>query len=309
MKKILSLFLNLDRAYLTGLTIDESGVSIDYINSTFHHIDLENIHTDESRNGAAELNKFFFEMDFEPDEISVTLPSESVLVTKFPGKKDMTDDELSQMLNLEIRQIYPQCDREDFTTFVVALQPENPKFHQMMGIIIPNEDFKVVNDLVQILNKPIRKFDITQLNAHTCFMFNYPEMTDKNVLLISIQGQFMDVSVLQAGKPVYYNLISISDYNQTGEYLEKEFAKIVPEYVQQLDACYYFGAGLTKNIGMMLWETASLLGIFEAKRLNAFRMIKSNLSKRENEYCSRTLHIYPACIGACLPELHKVIKI
>lgn len=309
MKKVLSIFFNIDRAYLTGLTIDESGVSLDYINSTIHHVDLENIKTDESRNGVAELSKFFFEMDFYPDEVSITLPSESVLVTKFPGKIDMSDEEIRELLNLEIRQMYPNCDQNDFTTLVVPMLPEKSKLHQMVAVIVPKEDFQVIDDLMQIVNKPVVKFDITQLNAHTCFLFNYPEMAEKTVLLVSVQGQFMDISVVKEGQPIYYNLVSLPDYNKTGELLELEYEKIVPEFTAAIDACYFFGAGLTKPVSMMLWETASLLGIFEAKRLNAFRMLKNNLTKREKEYCSRTLHIFPACIGAGLPSQHKVINI
>lgn len=308
MKKVLSIFFNIDRVYLTGLSIEEGGISLDYINSTIHHVDIENIKTDESRNGVAELSKFFFEMDFDPDEISVTLPSESVLVTKFPSKKEITDEEISELLNLEIRQMYPSCDQNDFTTYIVPLLPANEKLHQMVAVIVPKEDFKVIDEVLQIINRPVVKFDITQLNAHTAFLFNYPEMFDKNVLLVSVQGQFMDVSVLSGGQPIYYNLVALPDYNKTGELLEKEYAKIVPAYTDTLDACYFFGAGMTKPVSMMLWETASLLGIFEAKRLNAFRMLKGNLTKREKEYCSRTLHIYPACVGAALPSQHKVIN-
>ena len=309
MKKILSIFLNLDRTYLTGMSMDEDGVSLDYINSTIHHIDLEGFKSDESRNGTSELNKNFLEMDFEPDEISVTLPSESVFVTKFPVNLDLSDDEISQMLNLEIRQMYPQCEREEFITFIVPLLPENPKLHQMMGVIVPKENLIAIDELVKVLNKPVVNFDIAQLNAHTSFLYNYPEMADKTVLFLSLQGQFMDVSILKAGQPVYYNILAISDYNQTGDILEKEYAKIVPDYVNGIEACYFFGAGLTKNISMMLCETAGLLGIFEAKRLNAFRMVKSNLSKREKEYCARTFHIFPACIGAALPSQHKIINV
>lgn len=309
MKKVLSIFFNIDRTYLTGLTIDESGVSLDYINSTVHHVDLENIKTDESRNGVAELSKYFFEMDFYPDEVSITLPSESVLITKFPGKVDITDDEIKELINLEIRQMYPNCDQNDFTTFVVPMLPEKINLQQMVAVLVPKEDFLVIDEILQIVNLPVAKFDITQLNAHTCFLFNYPEMAAKTVLFVSVQGQFMDVSILKNGQPIYYNLIALPDYNKTGEQLEIEYEKIVPQYTESIDACYFFGAGLTKPVSMMLWETASLLGIYEAKRLNAFRMLKNNLTKREKEYCSRTLHIFPACIGAGLPSQHKIINV
>lgn len=309
MKKILSIFFNIDRAYLTGLTIDKDGATLDYINSSFHHVDLASINSDESKNGVAELTKFFYEMDFEPDEISITLPSESVLVTKFPGRSNMNDEQLAQLVNLEIRQIFPQHDSSDFSTFVVPMIPKNEKLGQMMAVIVPNEDFKIIEDLVQTLNKPIMKFEITQLNAHNSFLFNYPEMASRTAMFVSVQGQFMDISVLDEGKPVYYNLIALQELSQSGSLLEKEYGKIVPDYVDSIDACYFFGTDLNKSTNLQLWETASLLGIFEAKRLNAFRMINTNLSQRERDYCARTMHIFPACIGACLPSQHKVIKI
>ncbi|GAB1370318.1 hypothetical protein MASR1M45_03780 [Candidatus Kapaibacterium sp.] len=309
MKKILSVFFNIDRVYLAGLTLDESGVSLDYINSTIHHVDLENINTEESVNGIAELNKFFFEMNFDPDEVSVTLPSESVLVAKFPGKKDMTEDELKRLLNLEISQVYPQCDEEDFSKYVIPLTPNDDKLYQIMSVIVPNEDFNAINQVLQILNRPVFRYDITQLNAHTCFLYNYPEFINKTVLFVFIQGQFMDISVLQNGAPIYFNLTALTDFNQIGEILEHEHAKIVPSYVSEIDACFYFGTGINKQVSLTLWETASLLGIFEAKRLNAFRMLKTSLSKREKEYCSRTFHIFPACVGAALVPQHTILRV
>lgn len=309
MKKILSVFFNTDRTYLTGLTIEESGITLDYINSTIHPIDFSKIESPESVNGISELNNILLRMNFKPDEISITLPSESVLVTKFPDKEDISDDELRQLLNLEIRQIYPDRDSSEFTSYAVSLIPEKQKLHQMLAVIIIKELFKKIENLLKIVDKPILKFEISQLNAHTGFLYNYPEIRDKCVLFLSLQGQFIEVSVLQNGQQVYYNLLALPDYNQIGDLFEREFAKIVPDYASVVDVCFFFGAGLTKSISQMLSERASFLGINEAKRLNAFRLVRTNLSKREQDYCSRTLHIFPACIGGCLPAQYKSITV
>ncbi len=309
MKKILSVFFNTDRTYLTGLTIGESGISLDYINSTTFPIDFGNIESHESNNGMNELDTILLNMNFKPDEISITLPSESVLVTKFPGKEDITDDELNQLLNLEIRQIYPDRDNSEFTTYAVPLIPEKQKLQQMLAVIVKNEIIKGIENIVKVLDKPIVKFEISQLNAHTGFLYNYPELSDKCVLFLSMQGQFIEVSLLQKGQQVYYNLFALPVNNQTGDLFEQEFAKIVPDYVPVVDACFFFGLGLTKSVSQMLTEKAHFLGINETKRLNAFRMIQTNLSKRENDYCSRTFHIFPACIGGCLPAQYKKITV
>jgi hypothetical protein len=309
MVKTLSFFFNIDRTYITGISSSPDGFSLDYIDSTIDQINLENIYSEESKNGIAQLNKFIQEMEFKPTRVTATLPAETVFVTKFPGKKDYKPEEFKKLVDFEIRNAYPQFNLKDFDISLIPFKESKDYKQMMLAVIIQQADYKIIKEILEPIGLEITKFEISQFNAHNSLIFNYPEMREKNVAILGIQGQFLDLSVINGNELIYYNLSSIDSIDKIGEVFEREYNKIIKSYVDTIDACYFFGAGLNKNISMSLWETAMMLSIFEAKRLNPFRMMKTSLDSRHKEYCSRTFHIYPACAGATLPPWHDVIKI
>ncbi len=307
MRRVLSIFFNIDRTYLTGVSIAGSTLSLDYINSTIDKIDLENINAEESQNGVAQLMNIISEMSFAPDEISVTLPAESVLVSKFPGNINMNEKSLRALVSLELRQIYPQFNFDDFSIQLIPMTSSNTRKEMMIAIIITKEDLKTIQDLLEPLGKKISKFDISQMNAHSAFIYNYPELRTKNILLFGIQGQFMDVSVIINGLPAYYNLVRFDGLGALEETVRTVYDLLIPDVCEHIDAVLYFGSGLDKTIANKLQAIVSQMQIPEAKRLNGFRMMKTSLDERERDYCSRTLQIYPACIGGCLPTKHPIL--
>ncbi len=305
MSKTLSVFFNIDRTYLTVVEHTPKGLSLDYINSTKNRINFENLGA--SLEGINELHEMFDKLPEGIVRTTVTVPAEGVMVTQFPGRKNLSNSDLQKLINLELRQIYPQFNFEDFKITITPFLANNNK-QTMLAVIIPMEDYETINRIMEPLNLPITNIEISQLNAHSCFIYNYPEMVDKTVALLSVQSQFMDFSIIKNGSPAYYSLSSISNPELVGEVFENEYNKIIPSVFDSLDAVYFFGSGLNKNVSMALWETSMLLGIMESKRLNAFRMMLSNLDRRDREYCSRTFQLYPACVGGCLPTKHEHIK-
>jgi hypothetical protein len=309
MVKTLSFFFNVDRTYLTGISSSPDGFSLDYIDSTIDQINFENLDCEESRNGIAQLNKFIQEMEFKPTRITATLPAETVFITKFPGKRDFTTEEFRKLVALEIRNAYPQFNFEDFDISLIPFKESKDKKQMMLAVIVQQSDYSIINEILEPLGIKISKYEISQFNAHSSFLFNYPEMREKNVAIIGVQGQFLDLSVIQGNELIYYNLSSIESIDRVGQVFEREYNKIIQSYTDNIEACYFFGTGLNKNISLSLWETAMMLGIYEAKRLNPFRMMKTSLDGRHRDYCSRTFHIYPACVGGTFPSWHDIIKL
>ncbi len=308
-ERTLSIYFNTDRIYLTGVRVENNRAMLDYIESTNHHIDLENLESDESKNALTELEKILSGLDFKPDKLTVTLPAESIFITKFPAKSSFSKDQLRQLVNLELRQAYPEFNYENFEVMITPIYASKTQKESMIGMIILKSDIQFLNNFFNKFNLKISNFEISQLAAYSTFMFNYPEMRDKTVMIIGYQGQFLDFTVHRNGETLYYNINSISDTNQIGEATEKEYAKIQESAVDEVDAVYFYGSSLTRNITLSLWETGMMLGIMEAKRLNPFRMMGSSLDKRHLEYCSRTFQIYPPCVGSGLKRWHTLINI
>ncbi len=308
MNSALSIFFNVDRVYVAQVEFASKGMILKYVNSTKNRIDLENTENDTSRQGIEELTEILNEINFSGGKVSATIPAESVLVTQFPGNTDMKASDLRQLLQLEIRQGYPQFNFDDFSSIMVPLLASPGQNSMMKAVIIPKQIYSAVGDILKPLNKPVDKIEISQLNAHSAFLYNYPERMDENIALFGVQSQFVDISVIVGGQLAYYELTALPDPSKLAEVVETEITKIMENHIDSINAAFFFGSGLTKDQYLSVWETSMLLG-FESGRLNAFRMMESDLSRREKEYCSRTMHIFPPCIGGCIPAYHKRVRL
>jgi Tfp pilus assembly PilM family ATPase len=309
MSKTVSVFYNIDRTYVTLVEMKDDGLELLYLNATDNRIDLENIESDESMLGVQELSSILYEIGDDINRVSITLPADNVFVSKVPGDDDLSVQDIKKLVNFEIRQNFPQFTFEDFSTTVVPLAPMLNGKKMLLCVIVPNDILSTATQLLKDLNLPfVNSIDISQINAHNAFRYNYPELWDKNVVLASIQNKFIDISLSKNGVPGYYNLASFSSNEQISEIIEKELQKILTEAAETIDAVFFFGANLTKDNFMMCWETAMILGL-EAKRLNPFRMMRTQLGERERQYCSRTFQIYPPCVGGALPVYHQRVKL
>jgi hypothetical protein len=308
MKKILSVYFAEDRVYMLLAKPSDKGLILNWVGSTDNHIDFPNINDEPSILAARELEGFLTEMNVdEIGRISVTLPADVALITQFPGKDDITSEHLNKMVDLEIRQAYPQFNYDDFTSNIYKLSPKNDGNQMMLAVILAKQDFENTRKLLSALNKPVSNIEISQINSHSAFLYNYPERAWQTVGLMSIQRNFIDFSILKAGVPAYYSLIGHAG-RDIGEILRNEIEKINSNKLGKLDTLFFFGSGLNKAIFDELSDAADEIGLSNG-RLNAFRMMKGELDDRQKEYCSRTSHIFPACVGGCIPPYHEKIII
>lgn len=307
MKNALSVFFGIDRTYVSVMRPTPKGLALDFIDATRNAVDLENPFDDASKAGEMELNEFIEENKDKVEKINVTIPAEMVFVTQFPGQPGMSVDELRQLVDLEIRQAFPQFNPEEFVTTITPMEQTKDGIHMMMATIVQRDILDTIKEIFQ--NKmPVQDIEISQLNAHSSFLYNYPEAANKTIMIFGIQEQFIDVSIVKNTKPAYYNLLSLSNPDKLGEMFEEEFNKVKETTVEQIDGAYFFGMGLTKELYFHAWETSMAIGL-ETGRMNAFRMVTTDLDKRRKDYCSRIMHIAPPCIGAHIPAYHERIRL
>ena len=306
--RTLSLFFSADRTYLAVLEEIKKGLRLIHVNSTSQEIDLFNAKDELLKAGIDEFNGILNTLPEKIEQLVITLPAEHVLVSKFPGNENISMVDLRKLVELEIKQNFPQFNYQDFTSTVIPLLPGMDKRPMLMGIIIPKDIYVTCKNLLEPLDLPIKNIEISQLNTHSAFIYNYPEHSDKAVAFFGIKKRFIDISVIKDKKPLYYNLVSYKDHESICDICHSEFTRIVSEYIEKIDYAYFFGYSLTKEILDKAKQELSA-NVEHIGRLNAFRMMTANISERERYYCSRTAHIYPPCIGACIPSYHKRIKL
>jgi len=306
MNWILSIFFNIDHTYIAVVEPTPTGLCLQYIDSTEHPVNLEAMNENGSEKASFELKSIIAQFEGKIKKIKITFPAENVIVTQFPAKPDISNQELKRIVSFEIRNSYPHFNYEDFSPILVPFGGTKQAL-TMMATIIFKKDVEICTEMTKSLGLPISSVDMSQMNAHNACIYNYPEFSDKNIALFGIQSQFADISLMENRKPVFYNLASVGDINNIGKLVEDELKKILKNN-KKIDMAFFFGAVMTKEMFTTVWESAMVLGI-DARRLNAFRMVKTNLGQREKDYCSRVSHILPPCIGACIEPYHKKIDI
>jgi hypothetical protein len=214
-------------------------------------------------------------------------------------------EELQELLKLEIRQQLPGYTLEDFHTEAFPMAARLDGTEMMLAISIEKNFVMLAEQVLGELQLPLVRTGVSQMAAHSALMYNYPEHARNTVMVLGVQDQYMDVSVVRQGKLAYYNLVSLPSKQDIGQVCEREMQKLLAQYVPFIDAAFLFGAGLAKPA----LEAAQQAIPVQVERLNTFRMMKSTLDERERQYSSRVAHIFPACIGGALPLLQEGIHI
>jgi hypothetical protein len=309
MKKVLTLFFNIDRTYIIKITNDPKGLILDYFNSTDSSIDLDAIHSGEIEINFGEIENIIDSQPIDFDSINLVFPAEAIMTTQIPGKSKLDKDELVKIISVELIKAYPKLNITDFEIEVFQLANNLKGESKQLSVIFQKSDIELFEQLLFKYNKPITKQYISIIAAANAFLYNYPELHETNNAIIGIQNNFMDFCVISNGNLIYYNLLNYPDDASIPDILEKELNKVTSDIVPNLSGgLYFYGSDLTKSVLLSVWEIAMLFGV-EGKRLNAFRMVRTNLSKREREYAARTMQIYPACIGGSIPNYFSSIVI
>lgn len=307
MDNMLSVYFSSDRTYISVVGRSAKGLELKFVDATDSAVDLETPEDLDDMIAADEVREILGNLDYNFSRVSVTLPADSVLVTKIPSSKDMKFEEIKKLVELEIRNAYPQFNYEDFIPSVLKFEPKLDGKIVMLATIISKINFISCRDILKVVRTPISNIEISQLNAHNCFLYNYPEHKRDVVAILGVGRQFIDISVIVAGKPIYYNLIAYKDKEEIGDLCVQEFENITNKYVSKIDAAYFFGEYLDIDM-LVIAQSLLMMTVPKVAKLNAFRMFETKMNNRLRDYCSRTAHIFPPCVGGNLPSYHQKIK-
>ncbi len=297
--KILSIFFDLGQTFLSLIEDRDNGVFLNYINSTSRAIDLENI--EESKPEIEQLNALIAEAG-EVDHVLITLPTERVLMSYIPGDIHIETNQIQQMIELEIKNSDPEAAPDDFTTILYDFSERMDGNKMMNAAIIPNDILRNIAEILAPHSLSISKINISQFATHNALTYNYPELKEKAAAIVSIQLEYIDISIIKEGKPIYLSKVYFESPKELAGILEDEFNIIMTDYIDYVETAYFCGSHLTADL-LQAGETKLAEFLMTAAKVNTFKMIRTDLGQREKDYCQRTSHIFPPCIGAVLPSI------
>lgn len=301
MKRILSIFFNTDRTYVTKVLNSPDGLKLEYLNATNTPIDLDSLHTDEQTQAFDEIDNIILQAGIDFDNISIVFPADSLLISHMPSKKGITREEIMDLIGIELKRTFPNLNITNFQIQVFQLSENKSKINKQIAVVYQNNDLNVFEQYFSKYGKEINFPYVSQIAAANCFMYNYPELRDKNAAIVGIQNNYIDFCVISKGNFVYFGLENYISIDGIPNALEKQIEKTINEIVDDLGGgIYFYGRDVNQQTFINCWETAMIFGA-EGKRLGTFRMLKSELEDRDIEYTFKTAQHYAPCIGASIP--------
>lgn len=307
MKKNLSIAFGIESTYVALIENQQQGLALKFAGVTSQALDLENFDSPVNKDALEELMRLINHIDQAYDFVNVSIPVETTLVSKFPGRPNITAKEALSIVNIEIRQLYPQYNPNDFPTYLVRL-PEINKTPFYLAVIIPKKIYQNIKKITGSINKLVEKIEISQFNAHYTLLYNYPDFFDKNVALFNIQENFIDFSSIRGKELLSYDLLKFSDSFEIPEIIKGSIIAKISEIATKFDGVFLFGSGLNREMLNLITNTISS-EVPQVKRLNAFRLVRGNVDSQTREFCSVMAHLFPPCVGASIPSYHEKIKI
>lgn len=306
MDRTLSVMFNTDRVYAGLFERSIKGMKVLDLNSTANPIDIQDLSDSVSQNAVAELKEII--RDFGKfDRIGISFPTDYAIAAHIPGNINIPHDELLQVIVLELKQLFPHAKINDFVVNCYPVNKAKNGAENMFVTLLAKDDVNNCKSIFEEFGAPIEKIETVQLSAQQAMLYNYPDQAQQSSVIASVQNNFIDFFAYQWHNIHYSNLVSFSDVSEIPDIIEKEFGIIRDNYLEQIDAVYYYGSDLVKDVNMTCWESAMMEGV-ESKRLNAFRMTYNGLNPRQQEYASKVFHLYTGVVGAALPDNpHKVI--
>lgn len=301
--KLLSLYFGRTQVFVAEMEAKQNGMYLNFINSTDHPVNIADLSN--SDEATEELRSMISSRE-KPEHLLVTLLSSEATICTFPGELSMPREEIEALVDLEIVNLFPGKSKQDFTIIIYDLAERMDGNKMLMALLIDNEKMKNIRKVLEFMEMPISKINISMLTAQNSLLFNYPEYRDKAVATIEINDYYVEISAMNEGTPLYLSRTRHNSVEEIPAILEAEFNKIMTHYISYIETAFIGGIYLTYDL-LQACEAKLAEFLMTIIKLNTFKRIKPNVSEREKSYCKNTSHIFPPCIGAALPSAAKYI--
>jgi len=305
MNNTLSFHFESELTTVCGLSKNSKGLELTAIETIQKGIPVLGDNVALFKNNLSKVLKEVEKLIKDADRITISLPAETSLAKQIPFIDSHEEEKLRELLTFEIELLFPKFTVDDFYVKLFPIEGKSKSAQMQLAILMEKNLMQAIQETFSSFGKKVDVFQVRQLAAHSTFLYNYPELINNTIVILGIQEKFIDVSILREGKLLYYDLASFNSVKELGIICQTEITKLLSGTVSFIDQVFVFGNSLTSE--SLSQAHAALFGIIQkVDRLNAFRMVTTNLDQRTKEYCSRTSHLFVPCIGSALLDPHKV---
>lgn len=300
----LNIYFGTDKVYFVALKSSKKGLTLLDLGTTLDPVDIQ-LDDIEDQSGYKQLKRALLSIEQNIEELNIVLPNEAAIVSEFPGNHSKAEESKS-LLELEVKQIYPQMDLSEFDNTLFEIQNQD-KTTTILALSINKKLIERVQEVLDFTGLKINSTVLSQFSTIYSTNYNYPESKHLSIVNIGIEDDFVDISVSREYDILRYNILS---YNGIDDALEK-ISSLLDEILNNgylVSNIYLHGKGLSRNIISKLNNRYESVDV---QRNNAFRLIKPNngIPDRLKDYCFRTAHLFAPAIGALFLKYQNLEKL
>ena len=276
---------------------NDNAYCLQYLN-TFKAINLNNLDEKEAQETIKKLNETVDNFRESISNFFVTVDTQYSIITKIPDDVELKSSEFAELINLEIRQHFSNQTVDDFKVKITKL---HSKPFMNLVIITSKNLIESIENIVANFGFEITDINTSSFSAINAFHYNYPDKSEHINIIVHLNQNILEFAILKNQQILGYEFFDITNEPNISAAIESKINNISNQLnIEEINGIYFFGQNLSKKLYVECWEIGMML-CYDSKRLNPFRMFDTVLENRDNEYCSRMFHTFPACIGGALP--------
>jgi Tfp pilus assembly PilM family ATPase len=242
-----------------------------------------------------ELREMMKQHQVSTEYISFALPPDPVFINIIPMEPGLTGRDLSQYLQWEVEQYFPQATPRDFITDSHGLPLEQAGARQTFMVSVRRGMVAFLQRSVAALKLKLNIIDIDQFSTEKSLITNYPEILEHDIVLFGLRRSGMDASLIHNGQMTDYRTFL---YN--GEPYPDKYILEYLRYLKQKDnstpaALLLHGIDVGKSLVVSLRTTT---GIKQTLALNPLRKLVA--AKDLNPLYVKESYRFSAAIGLAL---------
>jgi Tfp pilus assembly PilM family ATPase len=216
---------------------------------------------------AGQISTYFSQSNITSKEISVALSSSQAFITELPLDSRLSKSEISEHLQWEISNYYPDLPAESFVIGTWFLRELNMA-KEMLIVAVQREIVDFLKSVFAECGCRLRILDIDHFAAEHALKENYLDLAQMDVALFGLKSRHLDVSVISKGEFLYYHRALFGPGTEAQYFIIREIATIQEKlsYVG-LDKVFLYG----NDVNSELCDSSSEMLRVPFEPVNPFR--------------------------------------
>ncbi len=225
-------------------------------------------------------------------KVSVALDTGLLFIIRIPIEAGLTRSEIGERLIWELSQYFPGAGPKDFISDITTLtEVEGGKWKEVLSVSVKRASAMALRKILSQLVLELSILDADHFSADTALRLNYPDTYRKQVALVGIKENRVDVSVLRNGTLATYRYFCV----QSNKEIIEQVGALSRE-TQGIQSITTYGPYLDNDLLVQIRRGAALL----VEALNPLRHLTISDTLRLADHLSMPSYRFASAVGVAL---------